>query len=86
MPTGTGPIRVLIADDHPVVRGGLKLLLDSEPGLEVAGESVDGVQVVRMAAEVGHDVILMDLLSAVRVLSPRASGRPGPVTHGKETE
>jgi NarL family two-component system response regulator LiaR len=55
------PIRVLLVDDHAVVRKGLRALLDREPGVEVAGEAEDGEQAVRAAERLRPDVILMDL-------------------------
>jgi DNA-binding NarL/FixJ family response regulator len=54
-------VRVLIVDDHPVVRSGLRALLQSTPGYEVVGEAGDGRQAVRIAAETRPDVIVMDL-------------------------
>lgn len=54
-------IRILIADDHPVVRKGIKALLNTEPGLEVVGEAADGEQAVTKARILKPDVILMDL-------------------------
>ena len=54
-------IRVLIADDHSVVRRGLEQLLGSEPDIEVVGTAVDGEEVVRLAATTAPDVVLMDL-------------------------
>lgn len=53
--------RILLADDHGVVRKGLRFLLESEPGLEVVGEAADGRQAVDMAAELKPDVIVMDI-------------------------
>lgn len=55
-------IRVLIADDHPVVRRGLRTLLASEPGLEPVGEAVDGVEAVQQARLLQPDVILLDMV------------------------
>src|SRR5512141_2595725 len=55
------PIRVLIADDHPVFRFGLKALLSATSDLEVAGEAADGWQAVALAASLLPDVVVMDL-------------------------
>jgi class 3 adenylate cyclase len=54
-------IRVLIADDHPVVRGGLKSFLGSRKGIRVIGEAGDGEEAVARAVETRPDVVLMDL-------------------------
>lgn len=54
-------IKILIADDHTIVRSGLRLLLDAEPDLEVIGEALDGREAVYKAAEFHPDVILMDV-------------------------
>lgn len=55
------PVRVLIADDHPHFREGLKALLLSAPDLEVVGEAGDGEETVTLATELQPDVVLMDL-------------------------
>ncbi|MBX3080943.1 MAG: response regulator transcription factor [Anaerolineae bacterium] len=55
-------IRVLIVDDHAVVRQGLRLLLDAQPNIDVVGESPDGEMAIQMARALKPDVILMDLL------------------------
>ena len=54
-------VRVLIADDHAVVRSGLRSILESEPDIEVVGEAGDGHQALEMAQEQLPDVILMDI-------------------------
>ncbi len=61
-------IRVLIADDHNVVRSGLHALLDSEEGIEVVGEAADGQEAILKARALNPDVILLDLVM------PRKSG------------
>jgi DNA-binding NarL/FixJ family response regulator len=60
--TDDAPIRVLIVDDHAVVRTGLKVFLDLQPDIEVVGEAADGSEGVAMARRLLPDVVLMDLL------------------------
>jgi DNA-binding NarL/FixJ family response regulator len=54
-------IRLLVADDHPVVRDGLRGLFEGDPDFEVAGEAADGAEAVDRAMALGVDVVLMDL-------------------------
>ncbi|GAA2933298.1 response regulator transcription factor [Streptomyces thioluteus] len=54
-------IRVLIADDQVMVRQGFSVLLDAEPGIEVVGQAVDGLDAVGKVAELAPDVVLMDI-------------------------
>ncbi|MFN3325684.1 MAG: response regulator [Bryobacteraceae bacterium] len=69
-------IRVLLADDHGVVRKGLRFLLEQEPGMEVVGEGADGREAVRLAEELNPDIVVMDVAmpqlngidAAVRIL------------------
>jgi DNA-binding NarL/FixJ family response regulator len=54
-------LRVLIADDHPLFRQGLRAALDETPGIDVMAEAPDGAECVRLAIELAPDVVLMDL-------------------------
>ena len=58
-------IRILIADDHMVVRQGLRMFLSLDPDLEIVGEAADGAEAVKKAHELKPDVVLMDLLMPV---------------------
>jgi DNA-binding NarL/FixJ family response regulator len=58
------PIKLLIADDHPVVRDGLSSMFARDPAFTVVGEASDGAEAVRLAEALGPDVILMDLRMA----------------------
>lgn len=62
MSESPGPsLRILIVDDHVVVRAGLRALLEGEPGFEVVGETGDGADAVRLVQRLSPDVVLMDL-------------------------
>ncbi len=59
-------IRVLIADDHPLVREGLRGLIAAEPDMELVGEAANGAEAIEKAAALDPDVILLDLLMPVK--------------------
>ena len=56
-------LRILLADDHKMVREGLRLLIDSQPDMRVVGEAANGREVVQLARELKPDVVVMDLSS-----------------------
>jgi len=76
-------IRVLIADDHPIFRKGLRNVLAAEPGFAVVGEAENGEEAVRMSRELLPDVLLLDLampgVSGMEALAELASSAPGQV-------
>ncbi|WP_460801052.1 response regulator [Microbacterium sp. GXF6406] len=57
----TDPIRVLIVDDHAMLRAGFRTILDIQPDITVVGEAANGAEAVRLAAELNPDVISMDV-------------------------
>ena len=57
----TTPIRLVVADDHPVVRDGLRALIEATPGIELLGEATTGDEAIEIARRVRPDVVLMDL-------------------------
>jgi DNA-binding NarL/FixJ family response regulator len=59
--TQTAPIRIVLADDHTIVRDGVAHLLNAEPDFQVVGQARDGLQVIEMVARLKPDVVLMDL-------------------------
>lgn len=76
MPESEAPVRIVIADDHPIFREGLRRLLEIEPGFSVVGEAADGREAVERVAALKPDVLLLDLamprvdgLEALRLLA-----------------
>jgi DNA-binding NarL/FixJ family response regulator len=55
------PIRVVVVDDHPVVRDGMRMLFDSRPEVELVGEASGGLEAVELAGRVRPDVVIMDI-------------------------
>ena len=55
------PVRLLVADDHPVVRSGIVGMLSGEEDLDVVGQAADGAEAVELAGDLAPDVVLMDL-------------------------
>jgi DNA-binding NarL/FixJ family response regulator len=64
----TSPVRVLIADDHELVRRGLRSLLGTRPGWDICGEARDGLEAIEMTKDLQPDLILLD------VTMPRLNG------------
>ncbi|MEV7731853.1 response regulator transcription factor [Streptomyces sp. NPDC088921] len=83
-PPPSSPVRLLLCDDHAVVRAGLRALLASADGIDVVGEAATGEEALAMAAHLGPDVVLMDLqlddgmdgVTAIRKLTGGGSGGP----------
>jgi DNA-binding NarL/FixJ family response regulator len=62
----TGRIRVLVVDDHPIVRSGITSVLATQPDFEVVGDAADGDEAVRLAAQLTPQIVLMDLRMPVQ--------------------
>ena len=82
-PERTAPVRILIADDHEVVRIGLASLLDRQAGFSVVGEARSGDEAVRMARQTRPDVVVMDIrmpngsgIDACRTITSELTGTP----------
>lgn len=76
------PVRVLLADDHALLRAGLRLLLQSMAGIEVVGEASDGREAIELAQTLQPDVILMDVmmpgLNGLEATARISAQKPGP--------
>ena len=80
-PDDTDPIRVLIADDEALVRGGFRVLIDTEPGMTEVGEAADGAAAAELARQTHPHVVLMDIrMSGVDGLRPPAGSPPTPTS------
>src|SRR5512141_1591313 len=55
------PIRIMLGDDHRILRAGLKTLLTTDPNIEVVGEATNGDEVIQVAQELSPDIILLDI-------------------------
>jgi len=81
LPKRSHPIRIVIADDHPIFRDGLRRLLEAETDMKVVGEACDGREAVKLATEIKPDILLLDLamphhtgLDALRDLNTSGAG------------
>jgi DNA-binding NarL/FixJ family response regulator len=78
----TAPIRVLVADDHMIVRTGIRHILESETGFEVVGEAANGAEALSLAAELHPDVVVLDISmpgeSGLKVAARLRSSSPEP--------
>lgn len=74
-------IRILIADDHLIVREGLRLILETQAGFEIVGEARDGVEAIELASDLLPDVVLMDLrmprLDGIAAIEHLRTHQPG---------
>ena len=84
-------IKILIADDHKMVREGLKTLLDKQVGMKVVGEASNGIQSVKLAPELEPEVVIMDItmpdlngIEATKRIKAKRPGRSDERSVGKE--
>jgi NarL family two-component system response regulator YdfI len=74
------PIRILVADDHLIIRQGLRLILETEPDFEMVGEAADGAEALRLCTELKPNVVLMDLrmpgMDGLTAIEKLRSGQP----------
>src|SRR3989304_5261381 len=74
-------IRILVADDHGVLRAGLRALLNSQPDMEVCGEAADGQEAIESVMQAAPDVVLLDLkmpgLGGTEAIPRVMAARPG---------
>ncbi|MEO6738766.1 MAG: response regulator transcription factor [Chthoniobacteraceae bacterium] len=86
-------LRILLADDHEVVRKGVRMLIENEPGWEVCGEAVDGRKAVALAEKLTPDVVVLDMgmpelngLEAARQIKRALPGTEVLIFTGEESE
>ena len=76
-----GRVRVLVCDDHPIVRSGLRGVIGAQPDMEVVGDAANGVEAVALAHQLGPDVVLMDLrmpkMGGAEAIKEIKARRPG---------
>lgn len=79
MPESPSAVRIVIADDHPIFRHGLRKLLEGEPGFAVVGEADNGEEAVRLTQKLTPDILLLDLAM------PRMGGLDARTAVGEST-
>ena len=83
MIAGTQQVRLVVADDHPIVRDGLRRLLQEDPNYKVVGEALDGAEAIQLVRQLKPDILLLDLampklpgMDALRELSVHGGSAP----------
>src|SRR5471030_3530312 len=66
-------IRIVIADDHTIMREGLKRILDGAPDIDIVGEAIDGFEVLAHVRQGGFDLLMLDLIRQIKSEAPKLS-------------